>query len=386
MNNITTQIIPIKTLPSGEELNLKVIRIKGSQKGPKIHIQASVHGAELQGNVVIYDLLKFYQENEFKGEIQFVPVANPSATNAKMGSYTYGRFNPITGENWNRAYEDIFNSSCQERTSSLDKFVEAVINKSDEEISSLFKDHLSLSIDQISHQQSLYGKSEDKDLFLTLQSLASDADCVLDLHTAPVGTRYIYTAEYAKEAAKKLNFPHYIIIPNEFGKAMDEATFMPWVHLQKKLLKTGRKYNIPFQSFTLELGGEEQISFNDSIIDSQNIINYLSTEWSMSRPLDKNSTVNDQYGCLLKDYKTYYSPKGALYDLIASPGDHLKKGEVLAKGLCFSEKVIENLKSADELYFELKAKDDCIIINNFGTSSIPSGAEIYQVMENVIKL
>lgn len=384
MNKITTRLIPIKTLPSGEELSLKVFNIKGSKKGPKVHLQASVHGAELQGNVVIYELLKHFQENDFCGEIQFVPLANPSATNTKMGSYTYGRFNPITGENWNRAYEDIFDSSCEQRSSSLSDFVEKIESKSDDEITALFKKFLLENINAVSDNLSVYGKSEDKDLFLTLQSLASDSDCVLDLHTAPVGTRYIYTPEYALESAKKLGFPHYIIIPSEFGKAMDEASFMPWIHLQRALSNKGRDFKVPFQSFTLELGSEEQISFEDAKLDAQRIINYLDTEWNMIKSLEDLDKVA-QFGCHLKDYKTYHSPKGALYDLIASPADHLKKGDLLAKGLCFANSTIKDLVKADDLYFELLAKNDCIVINNFGTSSIPSGAEIYQVMEKVIK-
>ena len=46
---------------SGRNLNVPVYRFKSAEAGPKVYIQSSIHGAEVQGNVVIYHLIQALQ-------------------------------------------------------------------------------------------------------------------------------------------------------------------------------------------------------------------------------------------------------------------------------------------------------------------------------------
>ena len=71
---------------------------------PTVYIQANMHGAEVQGNAVIFQLLELLKDCEIQSNITLVPYANPVACNHKNGEYTLGRFDPITGVNWNRMY------------------------------------------------------------------------------------------------------------------------------------------------------------------------------------------------------------------------------------------------------------------------------------------
>jgi hypothetical protein len=48
------------------------------------------------------------KEIELHGSITFVHLANPWAVNNKHGTYTFGRYNSVTGDNWNKNYIDIF--------------------------------------------------------------------------------------------------------------------------------------------------------------------------------------------------------------------------------------------------------------------------------------
>src|SRR5690606_31905720 len=100
MNQFEKKTIPLKELPSGDQLSLTLYRITGKQPGPHVHIQASVHGAELQGNLVIMELLRQFKTTPINGSITLIPLANPQATNTKFGTLTQGRYNPITGNNW----------------------------------------------------------------------------------------------------------------------------------------------------------------------------------------------------------------------------------------------------------------------------------------------
>ena len=86
-------------------MHVPLYRFKGIRPGPKVYVQSSIHGAEVQGNVVIYHLIQSTSKPlPICGEIILVPNCNPVGTNIKAGEYTLGRFDPINGTNWNRGY------------------------------------------------------------------------------------------------------------------------------------------------------------------------------------------------------------------------------------------------------------------------------------------
>jgi predicted deacylase len=43
---------------NGQPYTIPVFTVKGKIPGPKVYIQANLHGAEIQGNAVIYQLLE----------------------------------------------------------------------------------------------------------------------------------------------------------------------------------------------------------------------------------------------------------------------------------------------------------------------------------------
>lgn len=370
MNEITKCKIPVQELPSGEVLSLKVIDIVGPKPGPMCYLQASVHGAEHQGNALLYKLLQYLEENEISGSIRIVPMANPTALNTKLGTYTHGRFNSNTGDNWNRLYRDFTKDNEQ-----IEAFANDHLTSDYLHIGKEYKNLLN-SLIQKEKEDTSYGVNQNGLLNLLLQELAVDADFVLDLHTGPVATRYLYVAEYLQEKCNDLQFPHNLIIPNEFAGAMDEATFMPWINLQKAFKDLGLNYEIPFESYTVELGSEERISLEEAQLDLRHILHYLYKRGVVRE--EKFSPSTKLKKCKLKDYKTYYAPRGALYEYIARPGQFVKKGDVLARALNF-----ENYFNEEEIEMELRALEDSIVINHYPSSSVPSGAELFQVMTNI---
>ena len=52
-NQITQEDIQVGEIANGLPLTIPVYRIKGDGTGPKVYIQANMHGAEVQGNAVI---------------------------------------------------------------------------------------------------------------------------------------------------------------------------------------------------------------------------------------------------------------------------------------------------------------------------------------------
>ncbi|EQC43656.1 succinylglutamate desuccinylase/aspartoacylase family protein [Bacteriovorax sp. BSW11_IV] len=362
-------------LGSGDNFSLKIIKLQGicEDNSKKVYIQANVHGAEVQGNAVIYHLIEALRNNLslIQGEIVLVPQANPLGSNQKVGTWTYGRFNPITGDNWNRMYKDVLKN--EEALNTLAKE-----HKDDATTSKKLKKLLKEKIQAMKQSLSSYGPNENSIHFLNLQELASDADIVLDLHTGPIATNYLYVPAFLEEESKHLGFNHMLIIPNEFGTAMDEATFMPWVHLQKALKEHEIDYKIPFSSYTVELEGEELIDLERAKIEASKICQYLVYKKVLTKNPFSTPTVGDQYYCHLKDYKTYYAPRGGLVNYTKKVGELVKKDTTLFE--------ILNFNDLDNLVTPYKAYKDCLVINHNTSSNIRDGMELYQVMENYWKI
>ena len=108
MNKIIELEEKIGEFPTGDPIFIKGLKIIGDDDGPKVYIQSALHGAEIQGNSVIYELIEYFKNNSFNGEIILVPHANPFGFLTKTGTHSLGRFDPVTGENWNRNFIDIY--------------------------------------------------------------------------------------------------------------------------------------------------------------------------------------------------------------------------------------------------------------------------------------
>ena len=104
MNTFEKDYLVVAQNASGRNMQVPIYRFKGKQQGPSVYIQSSIHGAEVQGNVVIYHLIQWLKRLPIRGEITLVPNCNPVGTNIKAGEYTLGRFDPVNGTNWNRGY------------------------------------------------------------------------------------------------------------------------------------------------------------------------------------------------------------------------------------------------------------------------------------------
>lgn len=370
-----TEEINIKQLATGEKLSLKTFTVTGDEPGPHIHIQASVHGAELQGNAVILKLMKRLQDYSLKGSITFIPLCNPYATNQKVGTYTYGRFNPVTGDNWNRNFFDIISKTNFDIINFAKKHIDSSWELIREQYKKVLQDLYQEYEQTLIKQERL---SDNITINLILQKLASKADGILDLHTGPTATRYLYCAEYEKHLAKKLLFKHVLLIPNEFAGAMDEASFIPWIKLKNALETLGKKIQLDVECFTLEFGSEETFCMDWAKKDVESILNYLAYKGVIDRDIVTN---NETYMCKLENYKTLYANKGGLVDYRVAPGDHFKKGDLMAN--YYSLKELDPTDPLESCKESLFAKEDGIVINRCPSSAVHQGMELFQIMTDI---
>ncbi len=117
-------------LASGDTISLQVYKFIGKQPGKKAYIQSNLHGSEIVGNAVIYQLIEFLstvEEEQLKGEIWLVPVCNPLGTNQRSHLFSTGRFNSYDGTNWNRIFWS-YEKECED----LEQFAQSQINNSPE--------------------------------------------------------------------------------------------------------------------------------------------------------------------------------------------------------------------------------------------------------------
>lgn len=368
MNQLTKEHISVASNASGRKMHVPVYRFKGKEDGPKVYIQSSIHGAEVQGNVVIYHLIEFLKNNPIRGEVILVPNCNPVGTNIKSGEYTFGRFDPINGQNWNRGY--------YYQESLVSEFVDSLSdNQSVDEIKTAFREKMREAIEAELNKP--WGIGLASRLNLQLQRLALDADIVIDLHNGPVATRHIYVPEYAKESARYFNIPHVIFIPNVFGGALDEATFCHWWTLTDKLSQKfpDKIWQVPVDAFTLEMGSQEVIDFESGQYDANGIITYLNHKDCLIESDIQPENI-ERYSVNLPDYKILYTQEGGIVEYKVKPGEHVRKGEVIAKILNVDD--LENDNAVSYLY----APDDLIVILHFPSASVLCGTQLYKCFVN----
>ena len=372
---MTTQVVKkhmvVAQNASGRNMNVPIYRMKGARPGPTVYFQSSIHGAEVQGNVVIYHLIQRLKDMDICGEIILVPNCNPIGTNIKAGEYTLGRFDPVNGTNWNRGY--FFDKGAVEH------FAKTVTREeSIEGIKQRFRAHLSNAIDNKLAEP--WGLGLAQQLNLKLQQMAVNADFVLDLHNGPVSTRHVYIPEYAKDSANLFNIPHCIFIPNVFAGALDEATFCPWWTLQESIkTNLAREVSFNVEAFTLEMGSQEVIDFNEGNIDATSILSYLNAK-GVLHECDIKPTEMKRLGVYLKDYKTLFTNWGGMVEHMAKPGQTVKKGEPLAQILNIDDLDTDNGSRT------LEAPCDLIPILHFPSASVLSGTQLYKVFTNYKEL
>ena len=376
MNKVSHRKIEFDESLTGS-IDLNVYEIDSGFEGPTVYFQSSVHGAELQGNSVIYELFDYFKNNPFIGKVRLVPLANPYASSQKLGTYTFGRFNPVTGDNWNRMYLDLTKLTDNSKID-FKEFCKNHCQLSQKEIDTAFKTLQRSSLDSYLNSQMSYGISDNKRLFVELQKLASDADFVFDLHTGARATRYIYSPECQKDKMKDINFPHYILIPNEFGGAMDEATFVPWYTMASEMKKHKSDYKYNFESYTVELGSEEVICSKAAKEDACNILGLLSKRGVLKKEVKPKEI--EQYSCELKKYKSYFSPTSGLCEYHIKPGEKFKKDAVLCTLLKMDRLHLKDAK------VEIIALSDGIMIHQCPSASLKKGMELFQVFETPDKL
>jgi predicted deacylase len=367
-----------RILADGTELSIPVFNFPGLDKAsPSVYIQSGIHGSEVQGYLVALQLIEYFTKHPPKGDITIVPIANPYGLNCKMGEYTFGRFDPVTGDNWNRNYMDL--------SIVLDNFFEEYKDYSFGKLVPLFKARLQKNIEERLSIETSYHKK----LALQIQSLSTRADIVLDLHCDTISVPHIYCPSYAMNSAMHLGIEFIIEIPHKFGGALDEASFCPWVLLAEKYSAYHKiKVTPPIEAFTVELGNQETIEPENSTKQLKGILNYLAVKGAID--LKKSTSIEMQsiYSCKLDKFMTIYTPCGGLILQHANLGKIVEAKNPLVS--INSPALWKNIKSLnnfiDGTSISIHKDHDSIPITRCPSSIAHEGIALMKIMTDYKKM
>ncbi|MBP5297511.1 MAG: succinylglutamate desuccinylase/aspartoacylase family protein [Bacteriovoracaceae bacterium] len=373
------QLIPLKTLASGDQLHLALYTITSPHPGPQVYLQSSMHAAELQGQGVLFHLMQFLAHHDFCGTIQIIAPANPLGAQQKILTHTLGRFNFLTGNNWNRNYLDL----KEHLNFSFSSFVQQHRQDRPEDMKAAFKQAYAQALQDFLANP--YGISDEQKLAVILQSYACKADIVIDLHNAWAGTYYLYATE-DDPYAKAWGIPFIIRLPYHFAGALDEASFMPWYHLAQACAAEGRPLKFDFASYTVELASEESFSFAQSQQDLAYLLRYLAARGVVA-PEDVpplGPADGKIWESKLCHFKTYYAPQAGLIDFKVAPGTIVAPHDVLAQYLTWpSVDATATPVFAPVEQAAIKARQAAVVLNHANSNLAQEGQMIIQVLENL---
>lgn len=346
--------IPVQKLASGDTLNINVYDIAGRKPGaPRAYLQSAVHGSEVQGSLVLALLLEYLEKHPPLGDIRIVPNANPIGLNNKQAEYTNGRFDPVTGDNFNRQYH------AAHRELDWATFVPAARKASAAEAHALFRRELHRSLEARAKRS---GTAAPR-LAWQLQRLSFDYDLLLDLHCANRAARHCYVPQSAARDAAYFRIPFLLVMPDDrCGGSFDEVSFAPWAEFSKR---TGHAH--PVQSFTLELGPHEDASYRDAQADLAGILNYLRHKGVIAGKASRFRA----HAVPLDRYKVIFADQGGIVDYPVGLGKKVKKGDLLARILTFGKR---------PLFKEIRAPFVGYTILHHSSAVVHEGAEIVKLV------
>jgi predicted deacylase len=261
------QTHPLISPALGTERQLKSFHY-GPAGAQKVYIQSSLHADELPGMLVSWalrqKLASLEAAGKLRGEIVVVPVTNPIGLNQHLLGQLIGRFETNSASNFNRNFHDLAGLVIPRIEGRLTGDISANL----EAVRAAMRDALAEQVP----------RTELESQRLALQRLSYDADIVLDLHCDFEAAMHIYTNPElwgdVEPLARYLDAKASLLALNSVGNPFDEIHSFCWSELHGRY---GDRYPIPSGSIsvTVELRGQNDVSYEYAEHDAQAIVEYL---------------------------------------------------------------------------------------------------------------
>ncbi len=324
-------------MASGDRISLQTYQFVGATPGKKVYIQANLHGAELAGNAVIHQLIEFLSDldaSALAGEIWLVPVCNPLGMNQRSHHFAAGRYNHYDGRDWNRIYWDY-----EQEGEDIDAFVRSHLNSDPMLIIQNYRQRIQASFQaQLEHLHSPAGAPVHKLYRAQLQSLALDADCVIDLHSSSNrGLDYLYYFRDRADSTSFFGLDFAILLDEYDGDAFDEAFIKPWLALEAEFAQQSRPIRFDIEAWTLELGTGMELNPESVAKGLRGIKHYLYQKGVLVGLEPSPVPSPTQFLAPRNAVEKYYAPTGGLIQARVDPGTWVKAGDRLYQLLSFNK-------------------------------------------------
>ncbi|RZL39767.1 MAG: succinylglutamate desuccinylase/aspartoacylase family protein [Rubrivivax sp.] len=320
----------------------------GQPGGQKAYIHASLHGDELPGMLVAWHLRQqldaLEAAGEVTGEIVLVPMANPIGLSQFMLHAHLGRFELMTGENFNRHYPDQIAAVAAEVEPQLGPDAAANV--------AILRRALKAAVLASPVDTELQSQRR------TLLGLSCDADIVLDLHCDAQAVMHLYTETpcwpECEPLARFLGSRVTLLAQDSGDNPFDEACSQVWWKWDRLFnSQGGSRFPIPQAclSVTVELRGATDVTHELAAADAENIVDFL--RWRGLIAGDKPAlpeAVGDARP--LAGSMPIKSPVAGVLTFVKEVGAEVTAGEVLAHVIDPITAVVTDLKSpVDGLFF-----------------------------------
>lgn len=307
----------------GSERQLHSFHYGPEQPQGKVYIQAALHADELPGMLVAWHLKQRLTELESEGrlrsEIVIVPMANPAGLEQVLMDVPLGRFELESGQNFNRLFLDL--------SLEIGDAVEGLLTDDPTHNLHLIRHHLRETLAQHVPVTALQSQR------LTLQTLACDADIVLDLHCDFEAVPHLYTTPDAwprvEPLARRIGAQASLLATDSGGLSFDECLTLLWWELKQRF---GHVAAIPqgCVSVTVELRGQHDVNHPMAKADCEALLDYL---------IDLGAIAGDPPpapallcpATPLAGVEPVTTPVGGLLVFCARPGERLRDGQLIAQ-------------------------------------------------------
>ena len=242
-----------------------------SSGGQKAYIQASLHGDELPGMLVAHHLRRqldaLEAAGQINGEIVLVPMANPIGLSQFLLHAHLGRFELMSGENFNRHYPD--------QVAAVAAAVESQLGPDPVANVAVLRRALLAAVQATPVDTELQSQRR------TLMQLSCDADIVLDLHCDAQALMHLYTETPCwtdcEPLARFLGARVTLLAQDSGDNPFDEACSQVWWKWDRHFNGQGLRFPIPQAclSVTVELRGACDVTHELAAADATNIIGFL---------------------------------------------------------------------------------------------------------------
>lgn len=330
-------------------------------QGPKIYVQASLHADELPGMLTAWHLRQSLDalevQGRIRGEIVLVPMANPIGLSQWWLQSHLGRFDSLSGENFNRHYPE---------------YIEAAARNAEPRLGSDPQRNVEVLRAALRAEvQAAPVDTELQALRKTLMLLACDADVVLDLHCDAQAVMHLYTETpcwpQCEPLAAYLGAGVTLLAMDSGDNPFDEACSQVWWKWGRHF---GDRFPIPqgCLSVTVELRGQQDVHHDLASRDAAALIDFMTFRGAIDAPVKPAPpAVGDARP--LSGSMPIKTPVGGVLTFLREVGETVSAGDVLAH-------VIDPVSAA---VTELKSPVDGLLFARDTLRLVTAGAKVAKV-------